>query len=482
MIRPVTPLSDRAGAPDGAVAIRTAARTVTYGELRSDVRELAHRLGSEGIVSGSLVAARGASEYSAIILAHALWELRAAFVPLNARWTGAELEPALDRLGSFWMMSQRQGDPGAFQVDHVSRGPSCFEAEGWPNRARTSEGTQLILFTSGTTGRPKAAMISFRAIEASARAAQTQLGLSGKTRWLACLPLFHIGGLSIAYRSAFYGSELILHPGFEASAANAAIDRGECDIVSLVPTMLHRLLAERAGRRFPDTLKCILLGGAKAPARLLAEAQRLGAPVAPTYGLTETASQLCTLPPQEFLKLPDRELEAPPLPPLPGMVMKIVRRSGETYEPGFGEIAVRGPVLMSGYLGDPEATAAALGGGWLHTGDIGKLTPDGSVIVSDRRSDLIVTGGENVYPAEVEAVIESHPDISEAAVVGLPDGEWGQRVAAVIAANRPPAGLDRFCREHLAGYKVPRTWKVVAELPRTASGKISRKLARELFC
>jgi acyl-CoA synthetase (AMP-forming)/AMP-acid ligase II len=205
----------------------------------------------------------------------------------------------------------------------------------------------------------------------------------------------------------------------------------------------------------------------------------LGFPVLPTYGLSEAGSQVATA-----VLPPPGAAPRSALHPLPGTELRIADAAGRELAPGeCGEILVRGPSVMEGYLGDADATAAALRGGWLHTGDLGVLAPDGSLTVQERRDDLVVTGGENVSPAEVEGALLAHPGVAEAAVAGLPDPDLGRRVAAWVVA-RPGAALEgaelrAFCRARLAGYKVPREVRVVASLPRSASGKLLRRALAE---
>jgi O-succinylbenzoic acid--CoA ligase len=219
----------------------------------------------------------------------------------------------------------------------------------------------------------------------------------------------------------------------------------------------------------------VLLGGGPAPRELLRRARSLGFPIATTYGLTETASQVATLP----LALARRDGDAVGVPLFPSE-LRIVSPDGVALPPGQpGEIAVRGPTLMKGYLGRPAETATALRNGWLHTGDVGVLDPAGFLRVLDRRSDLIVSGGENVYPAEVEAALREHPAVGDAGVAGEPDPRFGRRVAAWVVlradARATAPELDAFCRARIAGYKIPRAFHFVAELPRGPSGKLLRR-------
>jgi O-succinylbenzoic acid--CoA ligase len=221
----------------------------------------------------------------------------------------------------------------------------------------------------------------------------------------------------------------------------------------------------------------VLIGGGPVPVTLLGQARRLGAPVLQTYGLTEACSQVCT----------ERPGDADGLtagPPVRGTSVRIVDGHGQPLPPGgVGEIEVQGPTVMRGYFRDEEATRGALVDGWLRTRDLGTLDERGRLRVFSRRTDLILSGGENVYPAEVEAVLFQHPALVEAAVLGLEDPVWGQKVAAavVLRSDVPDADLERFCRERLAGYKVPRWFLRVDALPRNATGKVDRTALRQQF-
>ncbi|MHB1225581.1 MAG: o-succinylbenzoate--CoA ligase, partial [Gemmatimonadaceae bacterium] len=334
-----------------------------------------------------------------------------------------------------------------------------------------------ILYTSGTTGRPKGAVLTYSNFWWSAIGSALNLGLHADDRWLAPLPLFHVGGLSVLTRSAIYGTAAILHDGFDAARVSAAIDDERVTLVSLVPTMLGRLLDARGDRPFPDSLRCVLLGGGPAARALLERCAALGVPVSQTYGLTESCSQATTLAPADAL----RKLGSAGMPLYP-TELRVVGDDGADVAAGdAGEIVLRGPTITPRYWNDAEATARALAGGWLRTGDVGRLDDEGYLHVLDRRDDLIVSGGENVYPAEVEGALLSHPAVAEAAVIGVPDAEWGQRVVAVVrllvadTAADTDATLRLHCRTLLAGYKVPREIRFTTRpLPRTASGKLKR--------
>jgi O-succinylbenzoic acid--CoA ligase len=336
-----------------------------------------------------------------------------------------------------------------------------------------------VVYTSGTTGAPKGAQLSHGAFLWSAIGSAFHLGNAPGDHWLACLPLQHVGGLAILHRAALTGAEVTVHERFDPERVAAELDWGDITLVSLVANMLERVLDARGARPAPPRLRAVLLGGGPAPAPLLRRARRLGFPIATTYGLTEATSQVATLPLERARAGGDAVGR-----PLFCTELRIVSPEGVTLPAGEpGEIAVRGPTLMTGYLGRPEETARALRGGWLHTGDVGVVDASGDLRVLDRRTDLIVTGGENVYPAEVEAALREHPSVVDAAVAGESDAAFGARVSAWVVV-RPGsrlshAELSSFCRERIAGYKVPRALYLVPSLPRTDSGKLLRRaLAR----
>ena len=338
--------------------------------------------------------------------------------------------------------------------------------------------TLAVLFTSGTSGRAKGACLTRANFLASAEAAADRLGTVVAQRWLACMPLFHVGGLSILMRSVRFGGPVRLLPRFDAAEVSGVLDGGDIAAVSLVPTMLSRLLAHREGRAAPSGLRVLLLGGAAAAPELLTRALAAGYPVCPTYGLTESCSQVATAAPP-----PVGATCVSPMLPLRGTELRIDIDGRDAPRGTPGEIVVRGPTVMQGYLRDPRSTARALCQGWLYTGDIGCLEATGGLRVLDRRDDLIVSGGENVYPAEIEAVLLEHPSVVDAGVASVLDGDLGARVVAwvVAAPGAAPdvAALQHHCRGRLAGFKQPREIRYVEALPRNAAGKLQRSRLRE---
>jgi O-succinylbenzoic acid--CoA ligase len=307
-----------------------------------------------------------------------------------------------------------------------------------------TDGVATVMFTSGTTSAPKPVGLTAGNWLANALGSAVALGLDPAERWLCPMPLSHVGGLSILLRSTIYATTVILHERYETEAVlNELIDPGRrITLVSLVPTMLTRLLD--AGLADPPTLRWVLLGGGPIAPALLARATAAGVPVAPSYGMTEACSQIATFG-----------------WPLAGVEVDLA---------DDGEVLVRGPIV---------APKAADRHGWLHTGDLGAFDERRRLSIIGRKSDTIVTGGENVAPAEVEAVLLEHPDVADAGVHARPDPEWGEAVIAKVVARAgatpSPEALRAFCSERIARFKVPKAFELVTELPRTASGKLLRR-------
>ena len=415
-------------------------RTFSYQDVDVLVRRWHGALEASG---ARRVAVRSENRPELIGLLHAVARAGVELASLNARLADAELPPLLDRLGPALRLGEL---PGGASLESFAAGSSAAEPrEIDPARVHT------ILFTSGTTGRPKAAQLSVGAHQASARASIETLGMNRESSYLCNLPLFHVGGIGAAVRCAMAGAAVVLHDRFDAAATAEALGSGVSH-ASLVATTLARVLEIRS--EFPGSVRAVLVGGGPVPSELLARARSAGLPVLHTYGLTEAASQVTAE------RLGDAD-GATAGWPLPGTEVRI----GDG-----GEIEVAGPTMMLGYLGEPPLR------GWFRTGDLGELDARGRLIVHARRVDLIVTGGENVYPAEVEAVLRSHSEVSDCVVVPWPDEQFGQvGCAAVVARGRLEADeLDRHCRKRLAGFKVPRKFVMLDALPLGAGGKLDR--------
>ncbi|MFO7299913.1 MAG: AMP-binding protein [Actinomycetes bacterium] len=314
---------------------------------------------------------------------------------------------------------------------------------------------RLIVYTSGSGGSPKGVRLTMRNLEAAARGSVAHLGHGPEDRWLLCLPLHHVGGLSILVRTAYAGGSVEMLPGFNPAAAAEAM-RGRVTVVSMVPTMLLRTLDHDPGPY--EGLKAVVLGGGPIPDGLLERAAAAGVPALPSYGMTETFGQVATLRPGSP---PDRRAH-----PLPGIGLRI--------EPD-GRIAVSGDQVSPGYLGEPDRTDP-----WFVTNDRGEIDDEGAIRVLGRADAVIVSGGENVNPQVVETVLAAHPGAGESVVVGVPDEEWGMIAVCLYTGDATPDELAAWLRERVPRHHVPKRWLRVDAIPRAALGKPDRAAARRL--
>ena len=411
-------------------------RVASYRELDAAAARVARRLAAAGVKAGDRVATTLPPGHEFAELLHALPRIGAVLVPLNTRLTEGERRAQLEAAGVRLVVEE---PPGGAEADV-------------PLRTEVGAGEpHTLIFTSGTTAEPKPVLLTYGNHQASALASAWNLGVAPDDRWLCALPLFHVGGLAILIRSAIYGTATVVHEGFDAAAVRESLESGEATLVSLVATMLARL--REAGLERAPALRAALVGGGPVPRELLEWGAARGLPLLQTYGMTETASQVATLPADEALDHLDAAGR-----PLLGVELSTT---------GEGEVLVRGPMVAPGALADD---------GWLHTGDRGRLDSGGYLHIDGRIKDTIVTGGENVAPAEVEEALLSHPAVRDAAVAGRPDPEWGEAVTAFVVLDEDvgPEQLIAHARERLAGYKVPRAVHRIDEVPRTASGKVLR--------
>lgn len=478
------------------LAIRCGEVSWSFAQLDHQVNRLARQLATAGVREKSCVALLAANGLPYIVTVHALTRLGAILVPLNTRLTFEELSWQIHDVHASHLLSDalhertatdiRQTIPELIQGTLQARPASNdIILKGFDEYLHTPlltlidlNTTQAIMYTSGTTGNPKGVIITYGMQWWNAIGSALNLGHHHDDRWLACLPLFHIGGLSILFRSVIYGISVVLHEKFEPSAVNRTICEDHVTIISIVAVMLQRMLAELDSngsyQRYPSTLRCALLGGGPVPRMLLEDCIAHAIPVVQTYGLTEACSQAVTLSLADAL----RKLGSAGRP-LPQVQIRIIKEDQAATSGELGTIYLKGPSITPGYANRPEATAEAIRDGWLCTGDIGYLDEEGYLYVLDRRSDLIISGGENVYPAEIESVLLSHPDVAEAGVCGQPDTQWGQVPIAFVHLHATHTidheALLAYATQRLAHYKIPRAIYLVDHLPRNSSGKLLRR-------
>ena len=515
----VDPLVAAARARPDRPAVSDATVRWTYDQLERVASWGARRLTSAGVGRGDRVALLAGESAATVAAIHAVRRAGGVLLPLNRRAAASELGAQLQamrptvllhdavtvELAQSALSARSSPAAGRDRPELVAlatlldvqddRGRSVGPLEPDAPGTLDPDAPAMLIFTSGTTGRPKAAVLSHGAHAASAAAWAAFLQPAPTDRWLSCLPFHHVAGLAMIDRAARWGVPLEVHDGFDPAAVAMALRTGQISHVSLVGTMLRSLLealgtadaldAVRGGEPGPPAVRAILLGGERTPPELIVAAIRAGLPVVPTYGLTETASGVVALSTDEASAQPTAAGRA-----LPGVALRIRLDDRSAAPDEVGEIEVRGGMVCSGYLDSPSdetddapsVTAAAQPDGWFRTGDLGSLDASGLLTVADRRDDLIVSGGENIYPAEVEAVLRGHPGVVDVVVVGRSDRRWGAvPVAVIVAAGVEPTdeALTAHCRAALARYKVPVAFERVAELPRSAGGKLLRHQVRQ---
>jgi o-succinylbenzoate---CoA ligase len=417
-------------APDRP-ALVTAGGTLSYAQLLERAQLIAATLAREGVGPADAVGLALPPGRAFVETFHGCWLLGAVPVPLDPR------------LGEDERAAQARGT--ALVVD-APLDPRATPGLDLP-RTHDLDAVAAVAHTSGTSGQPRRVELTYGNWLWSALGSALALGLDPGERWLCALPLAHVGGLSIVVRSAIYSTTAVIHERFDADGVAAALP--DCTLVSLVPTMLARVLESVSPS--PDRLRCALIGGGPLPPALAERGRAAGVPLAQTYGLTEACSQVTT-----------SAIGEPSTAGSPLFCTSVSTAPD-------GEILVAGPTV---------APAAAGPDGLLRTGDLGELDDRGRLRVTGRRAETIVTGGENVAPAEVERVLEEHPAVAEAAVHGRPDPEWGEAVVATVVLRDgmrvDAAELRAHCRAALAGFKVPKAIDFAGSLPRTASGKLRR--------
>src|SRR6476659_7799144 len=425
------------------VALQADGSEVTYAELEAEATWVARRLAAYGVRRGAKAALTIRPGREQVVLVHALMKLGAVLLPLSPRLSEAERaeilaaeEPEIDLSDPAAQLTQTEADLpllGEHDMDEV----------------------HSRVLTSGSSGAPRPIPLTYGNHLFSAVGSAFNIGVDPADRWLCCLPLSHVSGLSIVMRSVIYGTTAVVHDGFETDRVAAALAGDGITVLSLVTTTLVRLLEAGADLSEP---RAILIGGGPVPKEPLEEAIGRGATVVQTYGLTEACSQVTTLAPADA----KRKLGSAGRP----LLTTHLRIQD-------GEILVQGPTVAPG---------RADADGWLHTGDLGRIDEEGFLYVEDRMDDMIVSGGENVVPAEVEQVLLRHPEVADAAVVGREDPEWQQAVTAVVVLEdgsaATPDELRRHCAESLAGFKVPKRVELASALPRTPSGKLLRRALR----
>lgn len=470
----------------------------SYGETAARIRRAAGGLLAMGLRPGdrvALAAGNGAAFYEAYF-ACALAGLVA--VPANIRLAPAETATILQDSESAAVLADNVG-LAALPVDVPCRvlrlpddwerlcrdGPALDDPEGSGGAGRLAH----LCYTGGTTGRPKGVMLSHGNVAASATGKIVLAGFRRDDVWLHAAPMFHQADSWAVFSFTALGAKHVFLPRFAPDPALDLIVREGVTATQIVPTMIVAMQERAGGRRFPD-LRRILYGSAPMPLDVLRRCREtFGDIFQHIYGLTEAAGTVAAMPwPPGVAE--DRESRRTSCgQAIHGVSVRIADAAGRPLAAGtVGRIQARGDNVMQGYWRRPEATAEALGDGWLDTGDVGRLDEDGFLTIVDRVRDMIITGGENVYSSEVEQVLHAHPAVHSAAVIGVPHPRWGEAVVAVVkrraeaetaAESLDAAALIAFCRERIAGYKCPKAVVFRDELPLSGAGKILKPKLRE---
>lgn len=480
--RPATPADDlarRAAGTPTAAALHWDDGRWSYRQLDGHATAFSDRLDTEAAIpAGAAVTLCLTPGPEAIAALFGVWRAGCLAVPLHERLTPAEVTRARHTVMSASHIDDATLHDGTAASAVTPAAPRPAAAKRDPrdpvadHYAAFPDVVALIL-TSGSSGAAKGVGFTRDTLAASASAVASRLSLTEDDRWGLCLSLGHIGGLSLVVRAVMTGASVRLWPSFDPDAVARAVLGGRVTHLAVVPVMLRRLVSRLARERVPDTLRCVLVGGAAASGTLLEAAWAAGLPVAPTWGMTETASQVATAPPRLARHRP-------------GTVGRPLRGIEVRRTPG-GVLSVRGPTLASFVVprsGAPPQALPTDPDGWFATSDIGRVDPEGLIWIEGRADAIIVSGGTNVNPGEVERVIESLPGVAEAVVFGVPDDEWGEVVAAVVqgaAASVTAADVDRHCRARLSRARCPSRILVVDDLPRTWTGKVMRSRVSERY-
>lgn len=477
--------------------------TWTYSELQSRIESMATVLASRGVQTGDRVGYLGFNEPAFLVTMFACARINAIFVPLNFRLSGSEIAFIAEDAGVSLLLSDAHHRP---VIDGIRSGLACRHylsldgpARGWevlpsleikpsvvPQETQVqADEVALIMYTSGTTGHPKGAMLTHGNFWTNNLNGILSNGLRCEDVVLNFAPLFHVGGLcSVSLPAMQAGGHLLLHRAWDAEAVMRDIAAYRVSVTFAVPSMLL-FMSQHPDFASADlsSLRTIAVGGAPMPVPLLQLYADRKIPVNQGFGMTETTATVSLL-------VPERGVDKQGSCGTPALLteVRLTDYDGKPItEPHVkGELCIRGGNVMKGYWNRPDATAGSFDDeGWFHSGDVAYVDEDGFYFICDRLKDMIISGGENVYPAEVESVLYRHPAVAEVAVVGAPDERWGERVVA-IAALKPGAGLkleelQDFARQGLAGYKLPRELRIVDALPRNPTGKVLKSRLRELI-
>ncbi|MGX7418161.1 o-succinylbenzoate--CoA ligase [Carnobacterium gallinarum] len=450
----------------------------TFSELQKEVLKVASQLNQLDVLKKAPIAVLGGNSAKLYFLILALQQLGHPIVFLNHRLTANEITHQLKDAKVAKVVYQEEFTDSIEGLDLLWQEKALSfrqlkklpEKECVPISEFDLDEVTSIMYTSGTTGLPKGVQQTFNNHWWSAMGSALNLGLSEKDSWLCPVPLFHISGFSIMMRSLIYGMPVYLFATFDEEEINRYLISGEGKMISVVSVMLKRLLVNLGAKNYHPDFRCLLLGGGPIDVGTLTMCQQHGIPVIQSYGMTETASQVVAL----NMQMAEEKIGSSGLPLFP-VELKIVTENQEKCAPyEHGEILLKAPNITKGYLHQPAFKKTD----WFHTGDVGYLDQDGYLFIVSRLTDIIISGGENIYPAEVEHVLLEFPGVQDVAVIGIQDADWEQVPVAYVVLSEgqivDQEQMKAFCRIKLAHYKIPKKFMILKELPRNAAGKIMR--------
>ena len=474
---------DRARADPRGACIAGEGQDLDNGRFAETVQAVAGVFARAGLGRGDVLAIMLPNQVELVTSMFAAWRLGAAVTPVNPALTGHEARyqvkdaaPALMVADDAAAQKLRDSGPPIISVSEVtSPAPPAAPPPLSADPARPA----LLIYTSGTTGQPKGVILDHANISATARLVADWFEMTGDTRSLLVLPMFHVDGIVVSVVSPLLaGGSTVIGPRFDASTFWPAVARERPSFFSAVPTIYARLASLPGGQPDISSLHFAICGAAPMPAELISQfEQRYGVPVIEGYGQTE-CTVCCTSNPVHGKRKPGTVGL-----PLPSVEVAVVDDQDRPLPAGqAGQVVVRGPNVMRGYLRRPEESAEVLRNGWLHTGDVGRFDQDGYLTLVDRIKDVIIRGGENIYPKEIEDVLYTDPAVLEAAVVGQPDPVLGEQPVAFVVLRHGhdarPADLIEHCRASLARYKVPREVYIEKAVPKNAIGKVDKRALR----
>lgn len=459
----------------GKIGLYTSMKSWTNQEIAMEVDEWAKKVMAFLPDKEKRVAILGHNSSDMYFLILALWTLNKEIVFLNTHLVAEELSFQLsDSRVNTVFVSDSLLDKSLchYQVISFSEIKNQIKSECIPTTKFKLDNTASIMYTSGTTGKPKGVIQTFRNHQASSLSTQKNMKITTNDVWACAVPLFHISGLSILIRQLVLGCSMYLFEKFDARQLTKQLKIGNITVTSVVNVMLKQLLADYPKEGYSEKFKCLLVGGGPVSKEMLQECFKKDIPVIQSFGMTETCSQVVALSYKDALnKIGSSGM------PLDGITLMIRQDEKDCQPLEVGEILLSGEHISLGYL-NQLAKSSWTKDGYFKTGDLGYLDEDGYLYVVSRLSELIISGGENIYPAEIEHCIEKIPGVIEVAVVGEIDEYWGEvPVAYLVTEIKIDASfLDQVCQQSLAKYKCPKKYYIIDALPRTASGKVAKKL------